>query len=147
MRWKWKNIPIPEAHVVGLVLGAIMQAAFSQRLFRLPWIGDAFGWPLILIGIGLSVWSVFEAREMDIESPLMLLTSGPYALSRNPMYVGWSLIYLGIAFAANSVWIIALFPAAFAYIHFVDIPREEQLLQQQFDQKYLEYQKRVRRYL
>jgi protein-S-isoprenylcysteine O-methyltransferase Ste14 len=143
---KWSNVPIPEAHVVGLLLGAIAQLFFSRRLFRFPGIGDAVGWPLILVGIGLCAWSVFEAREMNIASPPTLLTSGPYSLSRNPMYVGWSLIYLGIAFVANSVWIILLFPAVIAYVHFVDIPREEQLLQQQFGQEFLEYRKRVRRY-
>jgi protein-S-isoprenylcysteine O-methyltransferase Ste14 len=142
----WSNVPIPEAHIVGLLLGAIAQLSFSRELFRLPGIGDAVGLPTILVGIGLCAWSVFEAREMDISSPPTLLTSGPYALSRNPMYVGWSLIYLGIAFIANSVWIISLFPAVIAYVHFVDIPREEQLLQQQFGQEFLDYQKRVRRY-
>jgi protein-S-isoprenylcysteine O-methyltransferase Ste14 len=143
---KWSNVPIPEAHVVGLLLGAITQLSFPRELFRLPGIGDAFGLPLILVGIGICAWSVFEAKEMDIASPPTLLTSGPYALSRNPMYVGWSLIYLGFAFVVNSVWIIVLFPAVIAYVHFVDIPREEQLLQQQFGQEFLDYRKRVRRY-
>ena len=54
--------------------------------------------------------------------------------------------HLGIAFVANSVWIILLFPAVIAYVHFVDILREERLLQQQFGQEFLEYRKRVRRY-
>ena len=143
---RWKNVPIPEAHLVGLVVGAIAQIAFSQKVFNLGWIGDVAGWPLILAGIGLCTWSVFEASEMDITSPPMLLTGGPYALSRNPMYVGWSLIYLGIGLTVNSLWIMALFPVVIAYIHFVDIPREEQLLQQQFGQEYQDYQKHVRRY-
>ena len=49
------------------------------------------------------------------------------------MYVGWTLIYLGIVFTANSVWMIALFPLVVAYIHFVDIRKEEKLLERKFE--------------
>ena len=140
-------MPIPEAHVVGLILGAILQVVFSGRLFQTEWIGHGIGWPLILVGLVLSLWSVIEASEMDISSASMLLTSGPYAISRNPMYVGWTLIYLGIVFAANSVWMIALFPFVVAYIHLVDIRREEQLLERKFGDRYIEYRRRVRRYI
>ena len=147
MRLNWSNVPIPEAHVVGLILGAILQVVFSGRLFQAKWIGYGVGWPLILVGLGLSLWSVIEAREMDISSPKMLLTSGPYAFSRNPMYVGWTLIYLGIVFTANSVWMIALFPLVVAYIHFVDIRKEEKLLERKFGDQYIEYRRRVRRYI
>ena len=88
---RWSNIPIPEVHLIGLVIGTVIQFLFSNRLFQLPWIGFAIGLPLIIIGIGLCAWSVVEAKEMNIASPNMLLKTGPYALSRNPMYVGWTL--------------------------------------------------------
>ena len=143
---RWSNIPIPEAHLVGLVIGAILQFFFSNRLFRLLSTGFAVGLPVFLVGIGLCAWSVIEAKEMNITSPNMLLKTGPYALSRNPMYVGWTLIYLGISLTANSVWIIAFLPLVIIYIHFVDIRREEQSLKAEFGDQYLEYQERVRRY-
>ena len=84
---------------------------------------------------------------MDIASPNLLLTGGPYAFSRNPMYLGWGLIYLGIGLAVNSAWILALFIPVVAYVHFVDIRKEERRLEEQFGDEYLEYQRRVRRYL
>ena len=62
------------------------------------------------------------------------------------MYVGWTLLYLGIALAANSVWIIALLSAAIIFTHLVDIRREERMLKDEFSDQYFEYQKRVRRY-
>jgi protein-S-isoprenylcysteine O-methyltransferase Ste14 len=132
MRWKWNNVPIPQAHVIGLVIGAVLHISFSKHLTQLPWLGHVIGWPLILIGISLCAWSVMEAKEMNIANPNRLLKSGPYAFSRNPMYVGWTLIYLGISFASNSFWILSLLPIVLIYIHFVDIRKEEQYLDEQF---------------
>ena len=66
MRWKWNNVPIPEAHLVGLIIGSILQIFFSNNLFQLPLNGHVFGWPLSAVGIGICVWSVIEAKEMNI---------------------------------------------------------------------------------
>jgi protein-S-isoprenylcysteine O-methyltransferase Ste14 len=63
------------------------------------------------------------------------------------MYVGWTLIYLGIAFVVNSVWVTALLPLVIAFTHFVDVPKEERSMREQFGDEYLDYQRRVRRYL
>ena len=147
MRWKWSNVPIPVQHLFGLAFGGILQVVLKQRLFAAPWIGHATGWPVMAIGIGLSAWSVAEAGHVDVEAPAKLLTDGPYSLSRNPMYVGWTLIYVGAALAANSVWMLALLPVVIVYTHVVDVRKEERFLTEKFGDEFLEYQRRVRRYL
>ena len=144
---KWSNVPIPIVHVLGLVLGGILQMVFPWTIFQVRWIGYALGLPLIGIGIGLSAWSVLEAGNTKIESPTRLLTRGPYSYSRNPMYVGWGSIYLGVALVLNSVWMIALYPFVLVSNHFLDIRKEERFLSEQFGDEYLDYQARVRRYL
>ena len=146
-RLRWVNVPIPPQHLVGLLLGTYLHFRLSQRLFSMSWIGVVLGWPLIAVGIWISARAAIEAGAMSIESPTQLLTTGPYSRSRNPMYVGWTLLYLGIALAANSVWIIALLPVVIVFTHLVDIRREEQKLKAEFGDQYLEYQERVRRYL
>jgi protein-S-isoprenylcysteine O-methyltransferase Ste14 len=146
VEWKWTNVPIPAQHLVGLILGAILTLVFKQRLFAVPWIGDVLGLPLIAVGVGLSAWSVLEAGDTEIESPNRLFTGGPYTLSRNPMYVAWTLMYLGIGLTANSLWIIALLPIVVAFTHFVDVRREERFLEKQFGDEYLQYKGQVRRY-
>ena len=144
---KWNNVPIPVQHLVGLALGGVAQALFPLPLFGNPLVGDLIGLALIAAGVGLAIWSVWEAGEIDIESPDSLLVSGPYSFSRNPMYIGWTLIYLGVAFVVNSVWITAMLVPVAAFTHFFDVRREERVLGEQFGDDYLEYQTRVRRYL
>jgi protein-S-isoprenylcysteine O-methyltransferase Ste14 len=146
-RLHWRNIPIPQAHVVGLVVGILLQLLLPMRVFPHAWIGHAAGWPLVLAGIALALWAALEAGERDISSPDRLITSGPYALSRNPMYVGWHLIFLGLACIANSIWLAALFAPVACIIHFVDIRREERSLAREFGDSYREYRQCVRRYL
>ena len=147
MRWKWANVPVPLEHLLGLILGAIMQSIFKQALFDAPLIRIAIALPLIAVGVGLSVRSVLEAGETKIEAPAKLLTNGPYSLSRDPMYVAWTLMYLGIALVANSLWITVLLPIVVALTHFVDVAREESYLEKRFGKEYLQYERRARRYL
>ena len=143
---RWVNVPVPPQHLVGLLLGAYLHFRLSQRLFSMPWMGGLLGLPLIAVGIWISIRASMEAGEMSIESPAKLLTTGPYARSRNPMYVGWTLLHLGISVAANSVWMISLLPAAIVFTHFVDVRREERILKAAFGDQYRAYQERVRRY-
>ena len=138
---KWNNVPLPQAHLAGLAFGTTLQILISKHLFSSQYIGHILGWPLLSVGIGLCIWSIFEAKEMNIANPNALLRRGPYSFSRNPMYVGWALVYLGIACIANSVWILATVPVVFAYIHLVDIRKEERLLDERFQDEYREYRK------
>lgn len=147
MDWKWGNVPIPVQHLLGLALGGVLQLFFRQRLFPISWIGHAIGWPIVALGLGLSAWAVLEAGNLDVEAPTKLMTGGPYAFSRNPMYVGWALIYLGTALAANSIWMVILFPIVLVYTHVVDVLKEERVLAQKFGDEFREYRERVRRYL
>lgn len=137
---------MPEQHLVGLAIGALLQVWFGGRLFAAPLYGYFLGVPLIVIGLALSVWSVRQAGETDIRELDRLLTTGPYALSRHPMYVAWALKVLGAGLAANSPWITALLPVLIAYTHFVDVRAEERHLEEQYPEAYSEYRRRVRRY-
>jgi protein-S-isoprenylcysteine O-methyltransferase Ste14 len=63
------------------------------------------------------------------------------------MYVAWTLIALGAALLLNTIWLLVPMPLALFYVHFVDIKREEKLLEERFDGEYVQYRAKVRRYL
>ncbi len=141
------NIPVPEAHLVLLVFGLALHAWRPLPLIDIPWLMHLFGWPLLLLGFLLAAWAVVTIRDMDISKPIRVVDSGPYRFSRNPMYVAWTAIYLGVALIANSGWLVIFLPVLIVYTHYWVILREERQLEQQFGDDYRMYRDRVPRYL
>jgi protein-S-isoprenylcysteine O-methyltransferase Ste14 len=144
--WRWSNVPVPEQHLGGLALGILLQVFLSWRVLPEAWMGHAIGWPLVLAGCWLAAWAVIAAADVDVEHPNHLIVNGPYVFSRNPMYVAWTLIYVGVAFVVNGAWPIALLPPVLLLVH-VAVLREERGLKGQFGAEYRYYASRVRRYL
>jgi len=75
-----------------------------------------------------------------------IVRTGPYRFSRNPIYLAFSLLQLGIAIWVNSLWLLATLAVALALIHVV-IAREERYLERKFGAEYLAYKASVRRWL
>ncbi len=76
-----------------------------------------------------------------------IITTGPYRYSRNPSYVSLTMLYLGIAIAADSVWVLAGLIPTLVVMHYGVILREEQYLAEKFGEAYLQYKRSVRRWL
>jgi protein-S-isoprenylcysteine O-methyltransferase Ste14 len=76
-----------------------------------------------------------------------LVTSGAFRLSRNPMYLGMAVTYIGLALLFNSLWAIVLLPLALVLVHFTVITREERYLERTFGEDYRAYKARVRRWI
>jgi protein-S-isoprenylcysteine O-methyltransferase Ste14 len=131
---------------VGLGAGLLLQVVAP---WRPPWpagAGRAVGWPLLLAGLGLAALAVRAAAEVRLERPDRLIRRGPYALSRNPMYVASAAVYLGIALVAGAAWPLLLLPGVLAATHVV-VVREERSLEARFGATYRSYRSSVRRYL
>jgi protein-S-isoprenylcysteine O-methyltransferase Ste14 len=77
----------------------------------------------------------------------VIVRTGPYRFSRNPIYLAFSVFQLGIAIWVNSVWLLATLVGAVALIHYVVIRREEQYPERRFGAQYLDYKASVRRWL
>lgn len=75
-----------------------------------------------------------------------LVTTGIYRFSRNPAFVGFDLLYLGILIAFPNAWH-ACFAGASIYVFHLQILSEENYLARTFGEEYAEYKSRVRRYL
>jgi protein-S-isoprenylcysteine O-methyltransferase Ste14 len=144
--WRWANVPLPEAHLVGLGAGLVLQLVAP---WRLPWPAEverAVGVPLLLAGLALAAWAVRAAADVDLERPDKLVRRGPYAVSRNPMYVAATAVYTGIALVAGAAWPLALLPAVVLTTHLA-VTREERSLEARFGAGYRAYKASVRRYL
>lgn len=142
--WRWSNVPLPEAH---LGLGAIALVLSVARPRRIAWRQSRrIGWPLIVAGVAIIAWATRAAGETDLAQPDRLVTGGPYAVSRHPMYVAWTAIFLGVAFVVRSAWLVLLAPPL-AVLTRREVLREEERLADVFGSEYDAYQARVRRYL
>jgi protein-S-isoprenylcysteine O-methyltransferase Ste14 len=147
LRWRASNVPIPMEYVVLLAVGIAIHLILPLRMFPVAWTGHALGWPVLLAGFLLVGWAVSAVADVDIANPTQVVARGPYRFSRNPMYVGWTLISLGAGLIVNSGWVVMFLPVALLYLHRVTIPREERSLERQFGQSYLVYKEKVRRWL
>jgi protein-S-isoprenylcysteine O-methyltransferase Ste14 len=146
MQIKWKYVPIPEGHVIPLILGIFAHESIPMPLAIIGWLRFMLGIPFILAGIILAARAVQEVGTIEVEAPTELITTGPYAISRNPMYAAWHLIYVGSIFLVNTKWLLLLFSFALAFTHYRVILREERELEELFGTEYREYCKNVRRY-
>jgi len=113
---------VPAGWLVGLVVAALAQPTALSM---------AVGLPLALLGEALRVWA-----SGHIEKTQRLATGGPYARSRNPLYVGSVLIALGVAVACASPWVV-LAVAAYFLAFYPSVVREEAaFLRQKFAAEY-----------
>ena len=110
------------------------------------------GWGLLATGLALSfsgVATFLRARTAVIphHPASRLVTSGPYRFTRNPMYLGLTLAYLGGTVLVNSVWPLLLLPLVLLVLTVAVIRREERYLAAAFADEYAAYRRRVRRWL
>ena len=82
-----------------------------------------------------------------IKPATSLQTTGIYSITRNPMYVGLALVYLGITGFIGNWWNTILFPLLLLIVQQYIIKPEENYLKHEFGQEYEKYKKAVRRWL
>jgi protein-S-isoprenylcysteine O-methyltransferase Ste14 len=153
---------IREVANVGLVrpplvyLAAIAIGSALEFAWPLPFLPRALAAPLglllVVAAVALFAGSVGKFRAAGTPVPgnkatTAIVRAGPYRFSRNPIYVAFSLLHLGIAIWLNSLWLVATLIASVAVMARVVIPREEQYLERRFGAEYVDYKKSVRRWL
>jgi protein-S-isoprenylcysteine O-methyltransferase Ste14 len=132
--------------MAGILASGVLQLIRPRRISGSKGLYRGAGWTLVGAGVAISASAVRAASEVDLERPSTLISSGPYAISRNPMYVGWTLLYLGVALITRNAWMVATLPAVAELTHLV-VLQEEHALEGAFAKNYTRYRKLVRRYL
>ena len=109
---------------------------------------------IMFIGFGatLNMWSdyLFKKNKTTVkphEAPTTLETSGPFRISRHPMYFGMTLILLGVAMLTRSLSSVLLAALFAVLMDVLFIRLEEKTLERLFGEKYVVYKKKVRRWV
>jgi protein-S-isoprenylcysteine O-methyltransferase Ste14 len=147
------RIPPPLVFLGGIVLGVACHylakpaPAPVARTFSL-----IAGLLVLLAGLGCMIsarilfWRTGQSPVPWKPSPSLIL-QGPYRFTRNPMYVGITLVVLGLGLALNNLWISLFALPALLTVHFSAVLPEERYLAQKFGESYAHYRSQVRRYL
>jgi protein-S-isoprenylcysteine O-methyltransferase Ste14 len=137
-------------------LAAILAGLALERVWPLPFLPRSLpaelGAPLALAAGALFAWSLRTLRRAGTsvrgnEPTRTLVRAGPYRFTRNPIYLAFSLLQLGIAVWVDGAWLLLTFAGALALVAFVVIPREERYLAAKFAAEYGDYRARVPRWL
>lgn len=110
------------------------------------------GWLLLAVSASLVLWAArtfsrAQTAIMPFKPASRIVTSGPYRFSRNPMYVGLTLMYVGLSLLMRLVWPILVLPLVLLALFALVISREERYLGDAFPVEYAEYRRHVRRWL
>lgn len=141
----------PLVYLAFIAIGSALEFAW-----QLPFLPHALAVPLgillVVAAVVLFSGSVgkFSAAGTPVpgnKATTAIVRAGPYRLSRNPIYLAFSLLHLGIAIWVNSLWMAATLIASIAIMACFVIPREEEYLERRFGAEYLDYKKSVRRWV
>ncbi len=147
------RLPVPPMIFLGCLVAAwlvdwLMPAAvpFAREPVRIA------GAVMIGLGLMLMVWSsstLNRARTTVLphRASTALVTSGPFAISRNPIYVGNTLILAGFGGIANSLWYWLAAGVALLLVDRLAVRPEEAHLAARFPEEWAAYAARVRRWL
>ena len=154
--------PVPDVANLGLVrpplvyLGSILLGVLLHFASPLPLVRPSVAGPIgagaVLMAVGLFIAAVRTFRAAGTPVPgnrptTTIVRTGPYRFSRNPIYLAFSALQVGIALWVGSLWLLITLAPALALMSFWVIPREERYLEARFPSEYLPYKSSVRRWL
>ncbi|GAA1769021.1 methyltransferase family protein [Agromyces humatus] len=148
----YENLPLPAGQILGMATAVAVGRVRPAPIPGPRVIHRAVGVAALAAGAALNAWALAERRRrtsgrFELEQPESLVTTGPYALSRHPMYVGWWFIHLGAGLLFGSAWVAATIPAATFVEHRFGVLVEEWMLEREFGDEFARYRERVPRYL
>ena len=131
------------AFLLGSLLPLPVQASSWMRLA---------GAGLVIAGLALALSAVNQFRRAGTTldphgGTTLLITTGPYCMSRNPIYIGYVCFLAGFPLIFESYWGLGLSPLLVLLMNRLVIQYEEAYLERLYNQDYLDFKSRVRRWL
>jgi protein-S-isoprenylcysteine O-methyltransferase Ste14 len=143
--------PPPLVYLASVLLGVGLDRLRPAPVFP-PALETPLGAALILVALGLVALCVREFRAARTPLPpyeptRAIVRSGPYRFSRNPIYLAFTFLHLGLAIWVNSAWLLLTLAITLVVMHAGVIAREERYLARKFGAEYESYRSAVRRWL
>ena len=143
--------PVALVFLGGLVGGAALNFILPFQILPGGWF-RAMGLVPLALGTGLLAWARAAFRRhrtalMPWTPSAALVQDGPYAFSRNPVYLAFCIMYLGLSLIFDSGYVLVMFFVVVVLFDRLQIPREENYLQAKFGEEFTSYRSRVRRWL
>jgi protein-S-isoprenylcysteine O-methyltransferase Ste14 len=136
-----------------LILGTVLNLTAPLHLLKqVPLlVRIVVGTIAFVVGVGMVIGATRNFRQIGtnvnpLQPTLVLATTGIFRWTRNPMYVGGSIVLLGIAVGGALDWVLLLLILSWPLVHYGIILREESYLARKFGEEYRSYQKQVARY-
>jgi len=125
---------------------------FGRFLLSLPSIVRYFGGSLAMSGAmlcAIAIVQILRARTAlnPYHSTVHIISGGSFSRSRNPIYLGFVVIYLGVALSTGSLLALLAAPLMLLAMHYGAIRQEESYLEEKFGDEYRAYRDRVRRWI
>ena len=146
-------IPPPLFYVLPFIIAIFIQKRIpiNNSLFQMQWLKIS-GIVFLVISLFFLVRSLRQFFKTNntlvlIKPATSLQTDGIYGITRNPMYVGLAIVYLGLSCLIGNWWNFILFPALILIVQEYIIKSEERYLEREFKQEYAIYKTKVRRWL
>lgn len=123
---------------------------FGSDLMLLSWLRYLIGGGTIIASVYLLGFKAVRTirlsgqSENPWEKTTEIIETGPYKLTRNPMYLQMVLVCIGFAVLLSNIWIFVITPISALVLHFLVILPEERYLERKFGDTYLDYKRRVR---
>jgi len=140
----------PLIFLLAILFGIGLNQLWPLRFMPSPlrWLG------LVVISCGLLLFLLSYREFRAAGTPVRgnqrtrtIVRTGPYRFSRNPIYLSFILLVLGLAICLDDLWLVITLLPAIWLIATAVIPREERFLEQNFSDQYSSYKATVRRWL
>ena len=136
------------AVLAGLALNRLLPLPFVPATVPAGWLGAI----VFALALALFAWAIATITRAGSNVPTSrpattIVDSGPYRLTRNPIYLGMVLGLIGLAIALNSLWLLLTLVPFALVIRYGVVAREEAYLERKFGDVYRRYRARVRRWL
>ncbi|WEX11632.1 isoprenylcysteine carboxylmethyltransferase family protein [Chelativorans sp. AA-79] len=141
-----------------LYLVAVALGILAGVLLPSPWFGSpladilfAAGWLMVIAALAMDIAALRALRRagttiLPTRTSAHLVTGGPYAFSRNPIYLGNTMLVIGIGLITGNPWFFLFAILAAFATQKLAVEPEERHLAQRFGKHYRDYQKRARRW-